>query len=341
MPKTVLLTGASGFIAKHVAVKLLDAGYHVRGSVRSLERGAEVAAAVGPQLAEAGGLDARLGFTPLDLAQDKGWAEAMQGVDALVHTASPFPMTQPRDPEELIRPAVDGALRALRAARDAGVGRVVMTSSSVAIAEAELPPGKTVHDEDDWTDPARPGLTPYTISKTLAERAAWDFVRDEAPGLRLTTINPSFVLGAPLDRHYGTSLKVIERLLAGRDPMLPRFAMACVDVRDVAEAHVRALRMPAAEGRRIIASEATLWFRDIAGELKAAFPDRRIARREAPDLLMRLVGLFDPAVRAIVPALGRHFTVSNDRARELLGLECRSARAAVREAGAWLVANGL
>jgi dihydroflavonol-4-reductase len=340
MPKTVLLTGVTGFIAKHVAVRLLNAGYDVRGTLRSLKRADEVRNAVRPHLRDDRGLDTRLTFAALDLSADAGWDAAMAGVDALMHTASPFPMAQPKNADDLIRPAVDGALRALRAAKAAGVRRVVLTSSSAAVLGTDLAPGREAYDETDWTDPDRAGTSPYTLSKTLAERAAWDFVKTEAPKMRLTTVNPVFVLGPPLDQHYGTSLKVIERILRGKDPMLPRIAFPVVDVRDVAKVHVRALDEPNTEGKRVIAADRTLWLSELAAELKTAYPDRRMPTRTAPDILIRLLGLFDPALRSIVPTLGHFEKVSNARARDLLEMEFISAREAVRAAGAWLIENG-
>jgi dihydroflavonol-4-reductase len=340
MPKTVLLTGATGFIAKHIAVRLLNAGYQVRGTLRSPARADEVRDAVRPHLKDAKGLDTCLTFTALDLTRDAGWDAAMAGVDAVIHTASPFPLGQPKNEDDLIRPTMDGALRALRAAHAAGVARVVMTSSSVAVLGTDLPPGHEAYDEASWTDPYRAGTIAYARSKTLAERAAWDFVETEAPEMRLTTINPVFVLGAPLDAQYGTSLKVIERVLRGKDPMLPRIAFPIVDVRDVAEAHVRALDRPETEGKRVLAADSTLWFSELAGVLKAAYPDRRMPTRTAPDMLIRFLALFDPAIRSIVPTLGHFEKVSNARARDLLEMEFIPAREAVRAAGAWLIENG-
>ena len=339
MPQTILVTGASGYIAKYIVAGLLNAGHTVRGTLRRLDRGQEVRDAVAPLLTDAGAQD-RLSFAALDLGQDAGWAEAMAGVDALMHTASPFPMAQPRDEAEVIRPAVDGALRALRAAHAAGVRRVVMTSSSVAVTGQPLPPGKAAHDEDDWTDPTAASANPYARSKTLAERAAWDFVRDTAPGMALTTINPVFVIGPPLDAHYGTSIAVVERLLRGRDPMLPNFGFPCVDVRDVAQAHVAALDTPASAGQRIIAADRFLWFPEMAQILKEAFPGRKIVTRKAPDLVVRFLALFDPAIRTVVPMLGQRDEVNAARAKALLGLDFRDTRASLRETAAWLIDNG-
>ena len=243
---TVLVTGATGFIAKHVVLELLNAGHRVVGSLRTESRRDEVRDAVRPHLSSADDLDQRLRFVTLDLNDDGGWAEAMSGVDVLMHTASPLPMKQPRDENELVRPAVEGTLRALRAAHAAGIRRVVLTSSTAAVTHR--PPGleKDKFDESDWSDPSWTGMSPYTKSKTLAERAAWDFVENEAPDMQLTAINPCLVLGRPLDDHYGTSLRVVERLLRGKDPLLPKVGMGIVDVTDVARMHVRALT---ADGR--------------------------------------------------------------------------------------------
>ena len=339
--QTVLVTGASGYIAKHVVRTLLDAGYTVVGSVRSPARGDEIRAAVAPHLASADNLDERLRFVTLDLTSDTGWAEAMQGIDALIHTASPFPLEQPKDDDDLVRPAVDGTLRALRAATAAGIKRVVLTSSSVAIMNCRLPPGRDTYTEENWSDLHGPTASPYSRSKTLAERAAWDFVRDEAPELQLTTINPSFVLGPPLDPHFGTSMAVIQRVLRGKDPAIPNFGFPCVDVRDIAEMHVRALSAPQSIGKRIIGSAEFIWFIDLARWLKAAYPKRRIATRRAPDLLVKFLALFDKAIRSIVPILGEEQRVSNARARELLGMDFIATKRSVLESADYLVKNGL
>ena len=337
----VLLTGASGFIAKHIAVQLLNAGYHVVGSVRSLSRGDEVRAAVTPQLDTAVALGQRLRFVALDLGQDAGWTEAMTGVDILMHTASPFPLIQPKDEDDLIRPAVEGALRALRAAQAAGVKRVVLTSSTVAVAESPLPAGQTQHDEDNWTDLNHPGLSAYAKSKTLAERAAWEFARDEAPELALTVINPSLVLGPPLDAHFGTSISVIQRLLRARDPMLPRFGFSCVDVRDVAQAHLRALTRPDSIGKRIIVAESFVWFTELAELLKARIPERRIVTRQAPDFVVRFLAIFDGAIRSILPSLGVRLDISNVRARDLLGIAFIPVADSATASATYLIDNDL
>ncbi|WP_333714357.1 SDR family oxidoreductase [Yoonia sp.] len=339
MPKTVLLTGASGYIAKYIALHLLDAGYSVRGTVRSLSRGAEVIEAVRPHLGDASNLEARLTFVELDLGRDDGWDAAMEGVDVLMHTASPFPLTQPKDEAALIRPAVDGTLRALRAAHRAGVTRVVLTSSTAAITGSDLPAGDTSYDETNWTDPDTPGLTAYTKSKTLAEKAAWDFVTNDAPAMQMTVINPGFVLGAPLDRHFGTSIAVIERLVNAKDPMLPDVGFTAVDIRDVAALHVTVIDKPQTVGQRIMAVENFLKFADMAQAIKTAFPRRKTVTRVAPDIVIRLLGLFDPAVRSIVPNLGRVDKFDNSRAKATLGRGMHQSRNAVVDAARYLIEN--
>ncbi len=335
--RTVLLTGASGYIAKHIAVYLLNAGFHVRGTVRDLARGAEVTAAVRPHLDDDANLDVRLTFVALDLTRDDGWETAMEGVDVLMHTASPFPMTQPKDESALIRPAVEGALRALRAAKSAGVTRVVMTSSTAAITGAPLPQGDVSYDETNWTDPDAMDITAYTKSKTLAELAAWDYVRDEATDIKLTMINPGFVVGAPLDKQFGTSVDVVHRILRAKDPMLPRIGFTAVDVQDVAEMHVVVIDKPETHGQRIMTVDRFMWFEDIAKAIKAAHPNRRTVTRVAPNFIIRFLGLFDPAIRSIVPILGRHEKMDNSRAMKTLGRGMRQTPKSVVTTANYLI----
>ena len=337
--QTIFVTGASGYIAKHLVLKLLNAGFDVVGSVRHLDRAAEVRSAVAPHLTNPENLDQRLRFAALDLTSDDGWDSALQGCDALIHTASPFPMAQPKDEDQIIRPAVDGALRALRAADAAGIRRVVMTSSTVAVMYTDLPAARAAFDETDWTDLNHPAATAYVKSKTLAEQAAWEFQQTEAPEMQLTMINPAFVLGAPLDGNYGTSIEVIARLLSGKDPMLPQIAFPIVDVRDVAEMHLRALTHDETIGQRLIASDRTLWFRDMAMALRAAFPDRKIATRNAPNFLIRLLARFDKSLASITPVLGMRLAVSNARARQMLEMEFIDADKSVVDAATYLIKN--
>lgn len=316
MPETIVLTGVSGFIAKHVALAALNRGHSLRGTLRSLDRADEVRAALKPQLTAPDALD-RLSFHPADLERDAGWAEAMAGATALIHCASPFPLAQPK------------------AAQAAGVGRVVLTSSTVAV----LNEGKdSLQDEDDWCDLHRPGTTAYARSKTLAERAAWDLARSS--GLRLTTVNPGLVVGPPLDGQFGSSLDLMLRILKGRDPMLPPIGFPFVDVRDVAEMHLRALERPETAGRRYIAAAGSITLADVGRLFKSLYPTRRIPTREAPRVIVRLLALTDPSVRAILPKLGRLERVSNLRATREMGMAFIPVAEALKASADWLVRNG-
>jgi dihydroflavonol-4-reductase len=330
---TILLTGISGFLGKHCAVKLLNAGYAVRGSIRRLDRVEEVRTAIRPYLSDQAALS-RLTFVALDLTQDAGWGEALKDVTALMHTASPFPITQPKNPDDLIRPAVDGTLRALRAAKAAGVLRVVLTSSTVAVLGGHE---ARVKDESDWFDADEPGASPYARSKTLAERAAWAFVKDEAPEMALTVINPGFIVGPPLDGNFGSSIGVIRRFLRGKDPMLPAVGFPIVDVRDVAEMHLRALQRPATAGKRYLAVAGSMWMYDMGRVLKAAYPDRRIPTRIAPKFVLRILALFDSEIRAVLPEVGKMERVSNARAIAEMGLKFIAPEDALRAAAKALV----
>lgn len=339
MARLILVTGATGYIAKHIVLQLLARGDRVRGSVRSESRGEELRDAMAAHLDDPALLD-NLSTVTLDLTSDDGWDTAMAGVDAVLHTASPFPIVQPKDDDELIRPAVDGALRALRAAQAAGVRRMVLTSSIAAVQVGRTPSSGHAYTEADWSDPAHPDATAYAKSKTLAERAAWDFVSESGSEIALTTINPAFVMGPPLDGDFGTSIAVIQRILAAKDPMIPNIGFNMVDVRDVALAHVRALDTPDSAGQRIIASDRWMWFRDIAEAIAEALPGRRIPTRVAPDFVIRFLGLFDRSIGTILPQLGKREEISNARAREVLGIDFRDSRLAVQDSARWLVESG-
>jgi dihydroflavonol-4-reductase len=333
----VLLTGITGFIAKRIALDLLEAGHSVRGSLRSVDRAGEVREALGAHLTDPAALE-RLEFVELDLMRDAGWQEAMAGMDAVLHTASPFPLSAPRDPEALIRPAVDGALRALEAAQASGVTRVILTSSCAAIMQKDAAPGARL-TEDDWTDPAHPTAGPYEQSKTLAEKAAWDFAARH-PEMRLTVINPGLVLGAPLDRHYGSSLQVVERFLKGRDPAVPQLGFPVVDVADVAAMHLKALEIEATAGKRYIAAAGWADFPQMARELAEAYPDRRLVTRVAPRWLLRLMAPFDGAIRGILPSLGRRFDIRGRRAEAEMGIAFVPWQQALRRSADFLVRQG-
>lgn len=234
-------------------------------------------------------------------------------------------------------PAVEGTLRVLQAASKAGVRRVVMTSSVAAITWKTLPAGRSVYNETDWTSIDHPSNTPYTLSKTLAERAAWDAITNKKVDVDLTVINPAMILGPTLDRHYTTSLGVIARMMLGKDLILPNIGFAIVDVRDVAKAHVGALLRPQTIGKRYILADDFFWFKDIAALLKKIFPDRRIPRFVAPDFVIKLAGLFDAQARGISKQLGYRREVDPSLARTDLELNFIPAEDAIRAAATSLL----
>jgi dihydroflavonol-4-reductase len=336
----VLLTGSSGYIGKHITLKLLTEGFEVRASVRNSSKADEVRAAMLAHLPAGFDVAKKLSFVELDLESDEGWDSALRGVDVLIHSASPFPIASPKDENDLIRPAVEGTLRALKAAHGAGVKRVILTSSVAAIYGNDLPEGMTEFDETLWSDITHVvGRVAYTKSKTLAERAAWNYIETEAPELELTTVNPVLVAGAPLDLHFGSSVSVVERILNGKDPMLPDISFNVVDVKDVAAMHVKAITTDAAKGQRFIASAGMRSFVNIAKTLAEAFPARKITTRQAPSILIRFLALFDGEIRAVLPSLGHHTGVSSAQAQKVLGIEFIPVEKSLVETANFLLDN--
>ncbi|MBT8470690.1 MAG: aldehyde reductase [Deltaproteobacteria bacterium] len=313
--KTVLITGISGFIANHCAVELLNAGYRVRGTLRSLGRAEQVKDTLAKH-ADA----TNLGLAEADLESDAGWDEALAGCAHVLHVASPFPVSQPKDEQVLIRPAVEGTLRVLRAARGAEVERFVQTSSMAAVQYGHPHSRTAPFTEADWTLVDAPGVTPYAKSKTLAERAARDFVREHAGALHYSSVNPGFVLGPVLSADIRTSAEIIELMLKGKYPGTPRVSFACVDVRDVARMHRLALEAEVPSGGRYLGASQCLWMGEIAKAIRMQLGDvaRRVPSRDLPDWVVKLVGVFDPKARQLLPELGREVHVDNTLTRETL-----------------------
>ncbi len=336
MTKVVVLTGITGFIAKHIALELLEVGYEVRGTLRSISRALEVQSTLHKHLSDPSALD-RLNFVELDLNSEKGWADAMQGADVLIHTASPFPMTQPRNVNDIINPAVDGTLRALRAAHSQGVDRVVLTSSMAAIIHNDDATKRPL-TETDWSDPKHRTMTPYALSKVLAEKAAWDFVQIHS-GLGLVAINPGLVLGTPLDDKYGTSLGVIERIFNGKDFMMPDITFPLVHVKDVARLHVQAVESDDMLGKRHIAAQGTRSMLDMSHILAAAYPDRNIPIKRAPKMLLFLLAIFDRSLRAILSQLRVRYQIDNTATRNRTGIAFIPCDDALLETARFLAAK--
>ncbi|MEV4349038.1 aldehyde reductase [Actinoplanes sp. NPDC049596] len=327
----VVVTGGSGYIASWCTLALLSAGYSVRATVRDLARE--------PQVREQAGLGADLEVVRADLGRDEGWPEAVAGCDFVLHVASPTLTQVPRTADEMVRPAIDGTLRVLRSARAAGVRRVVMTSAIGAIAYGHEP-RETPFTEQDWTN-LDADLAPYQRSKTLAERAAWEFVAGEGDGLELATVNPTAVLGPVLGPDYSPSLSGLARLLDGSQPALLKFATGYVDVRDVASLHLLAMTEPAAAGERFIATAGhSLWQRDLAAILRARLGDRaaKVPTREMPLAVSRGLARVNPQMAALRLILGRNLDATSAKAERLLGWKARPIEDTIAETAESLLA---
>jgi dihydroflavonol-4-reductase len=333
----VLVTGGSGFVGAHCILQLLDADYTVRTTVRSLASEPAVRAMLGTR----GATDA-LSFVAAELTSDAGWAAAVAGCTYVLHVASPFPISQPKDENDLIVPAREGAVRVLRAARDAGVRRVVMTSSFAAIGYGTSVSGRPF-TEEDWTDPTAK-VSAYVKSKTLAERAAWQFIEGEGRGLELAVVNPVAIFGPALGPKLSTSVELVGRMLNGAVPGLPRVSYTMVDVRDVADLHLRAMTNPAARGERFLAvAGAPMGVPDMARVMRERMgaAASRVPTRVLPNWLMRLGALFSPELRDVASRLGHVSEASNEKARRVLGWAPRSNEEALMASAQSLVDLGL
>ncbi|HTA71701.1 MAG TPA: aldehyde reductase [Bryobacteraceae bacterium] len=337
---TILVTGGTGFIGSHSILQLLAAGHRVRTTVRNLKREGDVRAMLKEGAADPGD---RLSFIAADLENDAGWAEAVAGCEYVLHVASPFPQTVPKHEDELIVPAREGALRVLHASRDAGVKRVVLTSSFAAIGYGQKPQA-TPFDETSWTDPNGDDVLPYVKSKTLSERAAWDFIAKEGGGLELSVVNPVGVFGPVLGPDYSTSILLVQRMMDGALPGCPQIYFGAVDVRDVADLHIRAMTSPAAKGERFLAVAGDFMsLLDIAKVLKnrMGVSAKRVPTRQLPNWLVRLAALRDPAVKQILPELGKRKNGTNEKARRILGWAPRSNEESIVATAESLVRLGL
>lgn len=339
MMGTVLVTGGSGFVGCHCILQLLAAGYQVRTTVRNLERETDVRA-----MLKTGGAQTvdQLSFVAADLGKDAGWPEAVAGCEYVLHVASPLPPNEPKHEDELIGPAREGTLRVLRAARDAGVKRVVLTSSFAAIGYGH-DDKETLFDETNWTDP-NSEITAYAKSKALAERAAWDFIAKAGGNLQLSVINPVAVFGPVLGPDYSASILLVQRLMDRALPGSPRLCFGLVDVRDVADLHVRAMTNPAADGERFLAVAGDfMWMVDIAKLLKNRLGQagKRVPTRELPNWVVRLAAFRDPAIRLILPELSKRKNATNEKAKRILGWAPRSNEEAILATAESLMRLGL
>ncbi|MGB3624660.1 MAG: aldehyde reductase [Henriciella sp.] len=336
--QTVLVTGATGFIASHLIMNLLDQGYHVRGTARSAAKGRRL----NEVLSAHAGRDIDIPLVEANLKDDAGWADALNGVDYVQHVASPFPADKPKSADELIIPARDGALRVLKAAKAEGVKRVVMTSSMAAVGYGLGDKRPARFDETNWSNPDNlKDNTAYTRSKTIAERAAWDYVNGEGQGLELAVINPVAVLGPAMSEDVSSSLQLISQPLEGKLPAYPKLSFGVVDVRDVAEAHVRAMTLDEAAGERFIVGDRVMWMEEIGEVMRQAYPDRKIPKGTLPNWAVRLFANLNPSLKQILPELGKERDFSNEKMKTVLGMTPIPAEDAIKASAESLIRLGI
>lgn len=335
MAGTVLVTGGSGYIAGFIIRQLVAEGWSVHTTIRNLKREDEVRGWLAVD-------NSKLKFFAADLMSDDGWAEAVAGCSHVEHVASPLPSNAPKSDDELIIPAREGALRALRFAHAAGVKRLVMTSSVAAIAYGH---GRDRHSftEADWTNIDSPDAYAYVKSKTIAERAARDWMAANGAGMEFVTVNPSLVLGPLLTGDFSTSLEAIKKMLEGSLPGIPNFGFSVVDVRDVADLHVKCLTAPDMADERFIAAGPWLSMKDIAAILKVGLGEdaRKVPSRRLPDFLVKLSAIFDPVIRQVVGELGNVRDTPATHAKEKLGWQTRDARDTIIETARDMIRLGV
>lgn len=337
--KPILVTGASGFIAIHTIAQLVEKGYKVRGTVRSMKKESEIRESVSRLVQK----NYQLEIVSADIEQDDGWKEAMQDIEYVLHVASPFPLGEPKHEDDLIKPAVEGTLRVLKFAHDADVKRVVQVSSNAAVS-AGYAGDNRIFTENDWSK-VENKIGAYSKSKTLAERAAWNFINgsENKNKMEMAAINPPLVFGPVPNKNYNTSSEVIRTYMLGQVPGTAKIKMACVDVRDVASAIISAMEIKEANGNRFLVSAGELWAYEIAQILHDDFSKRgyKIPTMFLPSFLVRFVALFDPKVRALVNTLDWDYKISNEKAKQILKWNPRSPKESVISMAESLVQQGI
>jgi dihydroflavonol-4-reductase len=327
MSKKVLLTGVTGFLGSHTTIQLLNKGYEVVGTLRNKARTNSIREVIERHTDH---ID-KLSFAEADLTNAEVWNEITRGVDYVLHIASPFPRVLPKHEDDLIIPAREGALNVLRAAAANGVKRVILTSSTGAILYGkEKAKRSAIYSEEEWTDVTnKKDTTPYFRSKTIAEKAAWDFIEQDNSGLELTTICPGAILGPVLEDDFGTSANIVIKSLDGSAPAVPPIGFDLVDVRSVAEMHILAMENPEAAGQRFISSAGFLTFKQVSDILREKYPDRKIPRASLPPFAVRLFSYIDNTLKPILIDLGAERKVDNSKARNLLDWNPISPKEAV------------
>jgi len=317
--KKILLTGVSGFLGSHTAIQLLEKGYQVIGTVRDLDRAPEIRQILSGHTSN---ID-RLTFVQAELTDEHVWRDLMKGIDYVMHIASPFPRELPRHEDDLIRPAKQGTVNVLKAASQNGVNRIVITSSTAAIVYGKEKSGRNgIYNENDWTDISIiEDTTPYFRSKTIAERAAWDFIQADNSGLELSTICPGAILGPVLEKDFGTSANIVVKAMDGSMPAIPRIGSDMVDVRSVVDLHVRAMEMKEAAGERFIGSAGYLSFKEVTDILREKYPDKKIPRYLLPSFLVKVFSNFEPTLKPILLDLDIERRLDNSKAIKRLNWE--------------------
>ncbi|HEY9010593.1 MAG TPA: NAD-dependent epimerase/dehydratase family protein [Devosia sp.] len=335
----VLVTGATGFVGKWTILRLLQAGYPVRGTIRSMRRAPDVFRTVNAEVGKEAAN--RLELVEADLLDDKGWAEAMQGVSAVMHVAAAIRADEPRDQDLVIRPALEGTERVLKAAHAAGIKRFILTSSIATVGYGHgHTTGRRVYDESHFTNLEGMQFTwAYCIGKTRAERLAWDFAK--ANGMDLTTIHPGAIIGPALDEDASISIGLVTGLLDGSTPALPSNGFSIIDVRDVADLHVAALEQPQAAGERYLATSDYTPFPEVAKILRAAYPDRKVTMRTVPDWLIKLLARFGGPTRQIINDIGNEKVFDGTKGEKLLGRKFISAKQSILDTAESVIRLGL
>ncbi|MCR8558980.1 aldehyde reductase [Mucilaginibacter sp. BJC16-A38] len=339
MKEKVLLTGISGFLGSHTAIQLLEKGYLVTGTLRDLKRAYEIRKIIAAHTKNADNLS----FAQAELSDEAAWLQLTKGMDYVQHIASPFPRTLPKHEDELILPAKNGVLNILKAASANKVKRVVLTSSSGAVLYGKKKGKQSgTFNEGTWTDTSiSKDTTPYLRSKTIAEKAAWDFIQSDKSGMELVTVLPGAILGPVLEEDFGTSANIVLKMLDGSIPALPNIGFDLVDVRSVAESLILAMEVPEAANERFISSAGYMTFKEVSTILKEKYPERKIPKMILPNFLTRLFALFDKTLQPVLLDLGHQRKVDNSKAKRILHWQPIDNREAVLSCTESLISLGL
>jgi dihydroflavonol-4-reductase len=336
--ETVLLTGITGFIGSHTAIQLLNDGYKVVGTTRNISRTGHIKDVIGKHTTKLENLT----IVQADLTDDSAvWNTIMQGIDYVMHIASPLPRVMPKNPNDIIEPAKQGTLNVLKAAAANHVKRVVLTSSMAAIAY-----GKSKHKtftEKDWSDEDNlKDSTPYSRSKTIAEKAAWAFINDYKGNPELSVINPGLVLGPVIDKNdYGTSVALVLKLMNGSFPAVPKIAFSLVDVRSVVDMHIKAMKSPAAAGERFICANSFMSISEIAAILKQNYPNHKIPKATLPHFLLKVIAKVDKQTAPVLVELNTERKHDNSKAKKLLNWSPYSDEQSIIDTAESLISLGL